>query len=60
MNWDQIEKNWAEMARRVRPDLPATHASDAPRHPVGLAVDSTADDARQTASPNTSTQREVA
>ncbi len=58
MNWDEIEKNWAAMARRVRPDLSAT--CDALRQQVGLAVKISADDIRQTASQATSTKREVA
>ncbi len=60
MNWDQIEKNWAAMARRVRPDLPATNACDALRQPVGTVVENAADDSRQTASQTLSTAREVA
>ena len=44
MNWDQIEKNWAAMARRVRPDRPTTEACDAVRQPVCRNVRTAADD----------------
>lgn len=42
MNWDQIEIKWAEMARRVRADLPLPVALDKagaePSKPTGAAT----------------------
>ncbi len=59
MNWDQIEKNWAAMARRVRPDLPSTVAHEALQKSVGIAGGIVADDGPQTVANTTSATRQM-